>query len=567
MTDVAEILTSVGQASYEWDISESKITWSDNFRELVGFKPGVTIDDAREFETLLSADSQQTRYAAIHNSLSKNSTSKGTTYQCVYAVKESKLRGGEAIWLEDTGRWYADESGKPVHAEGVVRIINERRSREETLKRKSEIDELTGLANRRILEDAIKRTADACFMENTSAAFLLISLCDFERINFAYGFDAGDDILQQVAGLLSQHMRNDDFAARFSGAKFGLIIRQSREEQVGVAASRLFKAINGKVLQTKSGPVSLKLAVGACLLPRHARTAHSAVAAVTAALDRARNSFGTKVHLHNPDQESKTRRDTDKVLLSRFVDAMERDAMVLAFQPVLRAASGIPAFHEALLRLEGIEQETIEDADFIRLAEDLGLMRNLDLKTLKMGLGIMDTYGSACLSINVTHESLEDGEWLHTLTKNLKHRPQDAQRLIIELKESHLPKDLAGTYTAIKDMQELGCKVAIDDFGAGYTSFTHLRDLGVDIIKVDGSYVQNLNTDSSSVTYLKAVRDMASSFEMETVVEWVEDVETAVKLRDWGFTYLQGSLYGMPLRAIPWDKLEQTGRKGEAFRA
>ncbi len=565
MTDVDTILTSIGQASYVWDIEESHITWSDNFHELVGFKSGVEIDDARAFETLLSADSPQTRYAAVHQQQSPKAADTG--YQCVYAIKASKLKGGDLIWLEDTGRWQENADGKPVRAEGIVRIVNERRRREEKLKRKSEIDELTGLANRRILQDAIGRTADACFMENKSAAFLLISLCDFERINYAFGFDAGDEVLQQVTNLLQSQMRNDDFVSRFSGAKFGLIIRQSGEEEVEVAAKRLFNAINGKVLKTKAGPVSLKLAIGACLLPRHARNAHEAIASVTSALDIACNSFGTKIHLYSPDPEMRKRREADARLLSRFVEAMERDAMVLAFQPVLKAESGKLAFHEALLRFEGINQETIEDADFIRLAEDLGLMRNLDLKTLRMGLDVLEIHSNARLSLNVTHESLEDGEWLDTLVSRISGTPEIAEHLIVELTESHLPKNLGGTCAAITQMQELGCHVAIDDFGAGYTSFTHLRDLGADIIKVDGSYARNLSSDPASETFLKAIRDIAQSFNMETVVEWVEDMDTAIKLRDWGFTYLQGSLYGMPLRAVPWDRNENSNNTNQASKA
>jgi len=229
MTDVSAILSSIGQASYIWDIQKDKLSWSENFFELAGFKPNVDVSSARAFEKLLSSDSQQTRFAVIQADERTDTNEDGYSYQCVYAINPSNLNGGKILWLEDLGRWYPDENGKPVRAEGVVRIINERRKREEHLKRKSEVDELTGLANRRFLEDKINQTAKRCFIDNKSSAFLLVSLLDFERINNTYGFATGDDVLKQVTELLRAELRVDDLAARFSGAKFGLLIKDCKE--------------------------------------------------------------------------------------------------------------------------------------------------------------------------------------------------------------------------------------------------------------------------------------------------------------------------------------------------
>ncbi|MEM7214913.1 MAG: bifunctional diguanylate cyclase/phosphodiesterase [Pseudomonadota bacterium] len=555
MADVSEILTSIGQASYVWDIREDHLEWSPNFRDLVGFRPDTVVSSAREFEKLLSVDSQETRYAVIQIGQDEQIDETGRAYQCVYAVSPNHLNDNEILWLEDIGRWYPDENGKPAHAKGVVRIINERRKREESLKRKSEVDELTGLANRRLLEDRINQTAEQCFLDNTSSAFLLVALQDFERINNTYGFAAGDEVLKQVTQLLKEQMRSDDIAARFSGAKFGLIIKDCKGAEIHVAANRLLTAINGRVLKTSQGPVALKIAIGACLLPHHARKDVEAVACATAALTRARLVFGRKVHLYDPDPEMIRKREQESKLLTRFVEVMEKDAMHLAFQPVFDPATGKPAFHEALLRMDGIGEEVTRDAEFVRVAEDLGLMRILDLKSLEMGLHVLETCPDAVLSINTTHESLENGEWISTLVGRIHETRGVADRLIIELTESHLPGDIAETRKAVRHLQNLGCRVAIDDFGTGYTSFAHLRDLGVDLIKVDGSFVRNLRENPANGVFLKAIQQLASAFDVRTVVEWVEDVETAVELQEWGFDYLQGSLYGMPLAVSPWEQV------------
>lgn len=554
MSDVGAILASIGQASYEWDISGDKIAWSENFAELVGFKQNANISSARAFEKLLSSDSPQTRFAVIQTENEKKPDESGCAYQCMYAVNPSKLKSGKIVWLEDIGRWYPGENGKPARAEGIVRIVNERRKREESLRRKSEIDELTGLANRRFLEDKINQTAERCFIDNKSAAFMLISLLDFERINNTYGFATGDEVLVQVTKLLSKKLRSRDLAARFSGAKFGLLIHDCKAEDINVAGRRLLDAINGQVLKTSKGPVALKAALGSCILPMHGRSHPEAIAAATAALDRARSEFGTKMHLHDPDPQSILQREADAKLLTRFVKVLEKDAMHLAFQPVFDPEENAPAFHEALLRMDGIGDEVTQDAKFVRLAEDLGLMRLLDLKTLDMGIETLKSCPDSVLSINTTHESLENGEWIKRLSDSVKNRKNLANRLIIELTESHLPGDIQETRKAVAFIQELGCRVAIDDFGVGYTSFSHLRDLGVDIIKIDGSFARNLASDSRNSVFLQSMQQLASAFGVKTVVEWVEDVETAVKLQEWGFDYLQGNLYGLPSGVLPWKK-------------
>lgn len=566
MPDTDKIISAIGQASYVWDVASGEIEWSPNFRELVGIEAGHAIGNARDFEALLSQDSPKTRFAAIHEQVPGMPDQAGAPYQCTYALRGDVVQSGRLLWIEDTGRWYPGENGKPKHAEGIVRIVNERRQREENLRRKSEIDDLTGLANRQLLQDTIRKTADDCFMNNMSAAFLLVALDDFERINHTYGFAVGDEVLQKVSWLLRQQMRSEDFPARFSGAKFGVIMKECSREHVHAAADRLVSGINNRILHTSGGPLALKLSAGACLLPGHALHAPDAIAAATAALDRSRHSFGKSFCLFEPDPAAPQKRAEKARLLNRFVDAIENNQINLAFQPVVDSVTGKAMFHEALLRLKGLEDDLINDAGFIHLAEDLGLMRTLDLRALQLGMQTLASAPKSVLSINVTHDSLECSNWLTELRHALECTTGIAERLIVELTESHLPKDIAGTTEAIREIQQLGCRVAIDDFGAGYTSFVHLRDLGVDLVKIDGSYAKDLVGGPENGVFLSAVRDMTRSFGIKTVVEWVEDIDTAVKLREMGHDYLQGSLYGMPLTVSPWEKSAGTTKKQIAER-
>lgn len=548
------ILAALGQSNYIWQIARDRLDWSENFRALIGFNDGVDLNSARGFESLLSSESQQTRFAVLQSSIAEAAEGEGGSYQCVYAISPKVTSQSEPVWVEDTGRWYADENGKPDYAEGIVRIVSERRKREEFLKRKSELDDLTQLPNRAHLEEMLDIHIREGLAGGKTSAFMLIALHDFDQINSIYGFAAGDEILRQVADLLKSAKRDRDLAARFSGAKFGFVLDNCDVNELEAAAARMLAKVNGRILETSMGPVSLKACAGACLLPRHAANSHDAVAAVTTALDGSKEMFGTRLAVFDPDKPRATGFEQRSELLKRFVQTIEDGAMHLAFQPVVGASSHKPVFHEALLRMIPESEGAIGDAGFLKIAEGLGLMRLLDNKALSLTLDVLDTCPDAVLSVNVTHDSIADGEWLGLLEARLLEVADLAPRLIVELTESQIVTNICETRRVIEKIRSLGCRVAIDDFGAGYTSFAHLRDLPIDWVKIDGSFCQEFQKDPRNGAFLEAMQRLADRFDVKTVVEWVEDAETASVLAEMGYTCMQGSLFGMPLAILPWEK-------------
>ncbi|MDJ0613910.1 MAG: bifunctional diguanylate cyclase/phosphodiesterase [Rhizobiaceae bacterium] len=561
MDENQDILAELGQASYVWHIAEDRLDWSENFKSLIGFHEEVNLESARGFEALLSAQSQQTRFTQLQESIAQDSHGDGGTYQCVYAVSAKVISGDEPVWVEDVGRWYPDENGKPSYARGIVRIVSERRKREESLKRKSEIDELTSLPNRVHLEEAIDLYIKNGLSLGKSAALLLISLSDFDEINSTLGFSAGDEVLKLVAEVLTSAKRDGDIAARFSGAKFGFIFDNCNEEEVESAARRLTSLLNGKVHLTSCGPVALKASAGACLLPKHAINPHEAIGSVTAALHQAQKRFGLKVSVYDPDPTLVEKRANDAKLLTQFAKAIEDGAMHLAFQPIVGAQTHRPEFHEALLRMTPETEGVIQDARFLGIAERLGLMRLLDRKALEMTLDVLEQCTDAVVSVNVTYDSIADGSWTSTLRERLLLVPDIAPRLIVEITESQIVSNMEETVAAIASMQEMGCRVAIDDFGAGYTSFSHLKDLNVDIIKIDGSFSREMVDNKKTRSFLEAMQWLSNRSSVETVIEWVEDADQAAQFKEWGYTYLQGELFGMPLPILPWERKRELSTK------
>ena len=169
-----------------------------------------------------------------------------------------------------------------------------------------------------------------------------------------------------------------------------------------------------------------------------------------------------------------------------------------------------------------------------------------------MALETLNKAPTAKFSLNVSFETACDPEWLSKLAHAVMNRRDIAERLIIEITESYAADSLPEALQFIESVKDLGCKVALDDFGAGFTSFRNLKSLPFDIIKVDGQFVDNLESSTENQKFIKALVDLASLFDAKTVVEWVEDDVTTELLRDWGVDYLQGFNFGKPQRELPW---------------
>jgi EAL domain-containing protein (putative c-di-GMP-specific phosphodiesterase class I) len=213
-----------------------------------------------------------------------------------------------------------------------------------------------------------------------------------------------------------------------------------------------------------------------------------------------------------------------------------------------------PAIYECLLRMAKPDGTVVSAGEFIPVAEQLGLSRLVDKRTLELSIDLLKKHPSLTLSVNVSSLTASDHEWVVALHRLTGGRREITRRLIVEITETAAIHDLDQTIAFVDTLKELGCSVAIDDFGAGYTSFKNLKLLNVDMVKIDGAFVKDLKSDTSDQVFIKTMIELANTFKMETVAEWVGDTEAATILKDAGITYLQGFLYGMPLTP---DELEQ----------
>jgi diguanylate cyclase (GGDEF)-like protein len=546
--NVGSILRSVGDVAYEWKIDTDAIVWSDNAVERLGLVSRDAIATGRAWAQSIEAAPGQSRFDAVTRTGLRDDGN-GVPYQVQY---EFRPPDGEAIWLEDTGRWFAGADGLPARAHGIVRIITERHRREAELERLAYYDAHTGEMNRNRLVDTLAATLDESVRFRTSCGFLLVAIDNLGQLNQAYGFSAADEAITQVAKRIRTQMRGADHLGLFSGNKFGLILKNCTPDDMAVAAERLLTSVRNDTVQTSAGSLAVTITIGGVTAPRHARTIDEILDRAQDALDTARSRRQGSFVAYQPSVEREAARQENVRATDEIVAALNERRIALAFEPVIDAGSGHVAFYECLLRVRRADGSFAHANEIIPVAERLGLVRLLDHRVLEMVVQELKGVSSLRASVNVSSASTTDPNWWGGLAAMLKAHPGVGERLIIEITETSVIRDIDEARGFVARVKELGCQIAIDDFGAGYTSFRNLRKLGVDIVKIDGAFIHQIMRSEDDRAFAHTLIDLAHRLGLKTVAEWVKDEAAAELLRGWGCDYLQGELVGLASTDRPW---------------
>lgn len=539
--ETQEILTAVGEVVYEWTIGDDAIRWGANVADVLGLR---SVDTGRAFAALLDSANLTSRHDAVLNGTASDQ-GEGVVYEVQYTLLPDGAGSERRLIVEDTGRWYADHTGRPARACGVVRIINERHEREQRLAFLSRYDELTGYFNRQHLLTTLGEALDNAKKFRTSIAFMIVAVDSFRAINEAYGFETADQVFAAAARRIKGQLREGDAIGRYSGNKLGIVLMNCDEDDMHAAAERFHAAIRNGVITAESSSVAVTVSIGGVGLPRHGRTVNEALARAQESLHRARTRGYGRFVAYAPSPSRQARRRSNAALSSEMVAALESNRLRLFFQPVVDIVTREPTFHEGLLRLERADGTFAPATDFIELCEQLGLIRLIDNYTLARTVETLEAIPTARLSLNVSGETVGDAEWLSYLAAAVARRADLASRLIVEITETAVIRNLEEASRFIETLHDLGCLVAIDDFGAGFSSFQHLRTLEVDVVKIAGAFVENLPRSRDDQAFVKALTELARNFDIEIVAEWVQDEETVAMLAGFGVHMIQGLYSGM----------------------
>lgn len=384
-------------------------------------------------------------------------------------------------------------------------------------------------------------------------ALLLVGIDHLGRMNDTFGFEVADQIVGQIAARLRTRVPQPDLVARFSGGKFAVLSRQSSDcAEVGALASAICSDVSTAPFETSAGPMPVTVTVGGITAPERPTSLNAVLAGVQEALDQAKHQARGSYRLHERDAAVDRRRRTNQRTAEEIVRAIWDRRIFLALQPVVSAKTREPAFYEALARIAPVTGARLTEAGQIaEAAERLGLIGFLDRHVLAHATEALRRDTNLHLSVNVSPSSIADHGWLSLFAAEVT--PDLAGRLIVELTESAAVNDIDAARAFVHKARDQGARVALDDFGAGSTSFRNLRSLSVDIVKIDGSFVRNMAHSADDRAFVRALLQLARALGISTVAEWVRSERVAAMLEAEGCDFIQGALSGLALPYHPGD--------------
>ncbi len=531
-----------GIACFDWELGSDQIRF-DGALDVVPFRLEGDSKRGQAFLDMLTAEKREELAAII-----EGHGSQPTRFEIDLIV--ASAMGAVGITL--MGTRIPGAGGRSERLVGMLRDTTEHQRERQRLSYLATRDELTGHLNRNSLRAELTEVIDGARDENRHCAFLVASIDRLAMINDGFGFDSGDEVIVGVGDRLSRSLRASDIIGRTAGNKFGVILKNCKEREVEIVAARLRAAVREHTIETRGGLVSATCSVGAVWLPSAASTAQEAMLRAEKALEKARKLGRDGFAAYAPSAHRETARLRQMGVADEVMAALNEGRLKLAYQPILQAKSRKVSHYECLLRLVKPDGSIASAGYFVPAAEQMGIVHLVDRFALEETLRQLTAHPAVTLAVNVSGTASDNPCWLQEFVDTVRGGRDVAKRLIVELTETAALHNFEENANFVSQLRELGVRVAIDDFGAGYTSFRNLQMLHVDTVKIDGSYVQNLSQSPENQVFVRTLVGLAKNFDIKTVAEWVGNDEDAALLQSFGVDYFQGFHFGEPLLNPKW---------------
>jgi diguanylate cyclase (GGDEF)-like protein/PAS domain S-box-containing protein len=504
--------------------------------------------------------------SSIHYERKLRGRERAATYEQTFVSKD-----GRDVVFEVSTR-LIEENGRPVGVQGMCRDITARKRAEDGLRRLAELnryqahhDALTGLPNRLHFHDEIEQ-ALAAAKRRGPFAVALIDLDRFKEVNDSLGHGAGDVLLQKLAVELQTVVRSPDTVARLGGDEFGVLLhgRSGAHAEWIETVAHIKTALERPVL-IEGIPVNVEASIGIAIHPTHGGGVDALLRRADVAMYVAKSSGrGHAVYTPNEDPN-----DASKLaLLGELRRALAERELTLRYQPIVDRRQGSSSHVEALLRWEHPARGLIGPAEFLPVAERTGLIKPLTQYVLEEAVRQCKQWEHAgcplTVSINLSTRNLPEPDLVDNVLRILSDWKLDPSRIILEITESAVIADSVGTRRVLARLKEHGIKVAIDDFGAGSTSLSHLAHLPIDEVKIDRSFITGMTADTHDRAIVRSIINLGHDLGLDVVAEGVETRDVLDDLVELGCDRVQGYYFARPLDAddvAAWFASEASGER------
>jgi diguanylate cyclase (GGDEF)-like protein len=464
---------------------------------------------------------------------------------------------GEVLWVDASASLVRDSQGHKSFSVGMFQDITQRKKAEAALLSQAELNEhqalhdaLTGLPNRTLFRNRVGKALNARRRTDARAAVMVMDLDGFKEINDSLGHAAGDDLLVELGRRLKAVLRTSDTVARLGGDEFGVLLpHASVPDHVLRAVDRMQAAIaNPVTLQGLS--LSLEASIGIALYPDDGKDVETLLGCADGAMYHAKaEKSGWAFY-----DSSRVRQDTARLtLIGELRRALEQRELVLYYQPKAGLADGEVHAVEALLRWSHPVRGLVPPDDFIPMAQQTGLIKPLTLYVIDEALRQCRSWQEdglrLAVAVNLFARNLVDADFPTLVAGLLERWNVEPGLLEFEITESAMLADPTRTKLILEQLSAMGIRLSIDDFGTGYSSLAYLKRLPVSEIKVDRSFVMNMDEDQDDATIVKSTIDLGRNLGLDVVAEGVESEQVWDRLKALGCTTAQGYYLSRPIPA------------------
>ncbi len=478
----------------------------------------------------------------------------------VYDVEKRYLHAaGHTVWVAVHTTLIRDEHGGPAYFLSQIEDITDRRRYESELQHMADHDPLTGLLNRRAYERSLEEHLARGERYGHAGAVMVLDLDNFKEVNDTLGHSAGDELIVRVAGALATRLRESDTLARLGGDEFAILTPTGEHAEAQRLAASLLGVIRREHAARGPGgrerPITASIGI-APLEGTESLRAEEALINADLAMYDAKEAGRDRSVIYGGSSRGQAHIEARLEWVERIRAALDEDRLVLHAQPVVETATGRATQYELLVRMVDAHGDLIPPGSFLPVAERFGLIREIDrwvvTRAIRM-LGEQREEGRRpTVEINLSAQSLGDAQLAVHIGRELRAEGVAATQLIFEVTETTAIGNIAAARTFAERLGELGCRFALDDFGAGFGSFYYLKHLPFDFIKIDGEFVRNCTEDPTDRLVIGAVVELARGMGKRTIAEFVGNEATLGILGELGVDYAQGFHLGPPAPLEHW---------------
>ncbi len=506
--------------------------------------------EGRHLREVTHPDHRAADMQAIASMLSGETDSYRTEKRYLHA-------NGEPVWAALSSTIVRAADGAPLYFLSQMQDVTERRRHEAELRHLADHDPLTGLLNRRSFERELERHVALVERYGARGAAIVLDLDHFKTINDTLGHGVGDELIARVAHALRGRLRESDVLARLGGDEFAVLLPEGGREEAVEIARGILETVRGQAVLASSGRARRASAsIGIALFTAGRRLSGDAVLVeADLAMYEAKEAGRDRYAIAEGGA-------TDGALGARISwadlirDALAEDRFVLHAQPIVDLASGRVGQYELLLRMVDADGELIPPGAFLPVAERFDLIGEVDRWVVRRALAMLADVGAAghdiTIEVNLSGRSTGDPELLALIERELLATGVDPGRLIFEITETTAVANIPAAQEFAARLAELGCRFALDDFGAGFGSFYYLKHLPFDYLKIDGEFVRQCASDATDQLVIGAVVDIARGLGKRTIAEQAGDEATLAMLRELGVDQAQGYFLGRPAPLDQW---------------